>query len=123
MKNFYYLCSKDNLTTMKKLKGESFNTSEVTLDSTIKLLVWSRVPTDRKPTEENIGERVWIAGDTSTKKTKLLRVHKKGDNQWPTFSGYTIITENGLTRDLHHRAVRLHRRNFVKNRKKRITQR
>ena len=105
---------------MKKLKGESFNTSEVALDSGIKLLVWSRVPTDRKPTEDNISERVWVAGDTSTKKTKLLRVHKKGDKQWPTFGGYTIITENGLTRDLHQRAVRLHPINFVKKRKRKI---
>ena len=105
---------------MKKLKGESFNTSEVALDSGIKLLVWSRVPTDRKPTEDNISERVWVAGDTSTKKTKLLRVHKKGDKQWPTFGGYTIITENGLTRDLHPRAVRLHPINFVKKRKRKI---
>jgi hypothetical protein len=102
---------------MKRLKGESFNTSEVILRSGIRLLVWSRVPTERKPTVDNIGQRVWIAGDTSTKKTKLLRVHKKGDKQWPTFGGYTIITEGGLTRDLHQRAVRLHPRNFVKKRK------
>jgi len=105
---------------MKKLKGESFNTSEVTLASSIKLLVWARVPYERKPTEDNIGERVWIAGDTSTKKTKLLRVHKKGDKQWPTFGGYTIITEHGLSRDLHQRAVRLHPNNFVKRRRKKI---
>ena len=105
---------------MKKLKGESFKTSEVVTRSTIKLLVWSRVPPARKPEEENVGERVWVAGDTSTKKTKLLRVHKKGDPQWPHFGGYTIITENGLTRDLHQRAVRLHPSNFVKKRKKKI---
>ena len=105
---------------MKRLKGESFNTTEVRLASAIKLLVWSRVPTERKPTESNIGERVWVAGDTSTKKTKLLRTHKKGENQWPKFGGYTIITENGLTRDLHHRAVRLHPTNFVKKRKRKV---
>ena len=73
-----------------------------------------------KNAEDNISERVWVAGDTSTKKTKLLRVHKKGDKQWPTFGGYTIITENGLTRDLHQRAVRLHPINFVKKRKRKL---
>lgn len=106
---------------MKKLKGESFKTREIIIKvSGVKLLVWSRIPLERIPTKDNIGERVWIAGDTSTKKTKLLRVHKKGDPQWPRFGGYTIVTETGLMRDLHQRAVRLHPRNFVKKRKKKI---
>jgi len=103
---------------MKKLKGESFKTTNIIIKiSALKLLVWSKIPTKRKPSQVDIGNRVWIAGDTSTKKTKLLRVHKKGEPQWPRFGGYTVITETGLMRDLHQRAVRLHPSNFIKKRK------
>ena len=106
---------------MKKLKGESFKTTQLEIGEGIKLVVWSRVPLERKPTSEDIGRRVWIAGNTSTIKTTLLQVHKKGEKYWPRFDGFTVTSENGRTRELHHRALRLHPQNFVKKRKKRIT--
>ena len=100
-----------------KRKQESFSTSMLTV-SYGKIKIWSRVADDRKPKKEHIGENVWVAGYTSTRKTTLLGVFKKGDPQWPEFAGYSIL-EDGRRRDLHKRAVRLHPRNFIKRRKKR----
>jgi len=104
---------------MKKLKGESFKTTQLEIGCGIKLMVWSRVPLERKPTPQDIGKRVWIAGNTSTIKTTLLEVHQKGERYWPRFGGFTVSSENGWTKELHHRALRLHPENFVKKRKKR----
>ena len=100
-----------------KRKQESFSTSIITV-SYGKIKVWSRVADDRKPKKVNIGERVWIAGYTSTKDTTLLDIHKKGDQGWKEFGGYSILEEGGKRRALHKRAIRLHPSNFIKRRKK-----
>ena len=83
-----------------------------------KIKVWSRVADDRKPKKDNIGERVWVAGNTSTRKTTLIGVFKKGDPQWTEFGGYSVLEDGGKRRDLHKRAIRLHPSNFIKRRKK-----
>jgi len=100
-----------------KRKNESFNITLLNV-SYGKIKVWSKVADDRKPTKNNIGDRVWVAGYTSTKDTTLLEIHKKGAPQWPEFGGYAIL-ENGKRRDLHKRSVRLHPQNFIKRRKRR----
>ncbi len=101
-----------------KRKQESFSTSMINV-SYGKIKVWSRVADDRKPKKDNIGERVWVAGNTSTKKTTLIGVFKKGDPQWTEFGGYSVLEEGGKRRELHKRAIRLHPSNFIKRRKKR----
>ena len=101
-----------------KRKQESFSTSVITV-SYGKIKVWSRIADDRKPKKVNIGERVWLAGNTSTKDTTLLAVHKKGDQGWKEFGGYSVLENGCKRRDLHKRAVRLHPQNFIKRRKKR----
>ena len=101
-----------------KRKQESFSTSMISV-SYGKIKVWSRVADDRKPKKDNIGERVWVAGNTSTKKTTLIGVFKKGDPQWTEFGGYSVLEEGGKRRELHKRAIRLHPSNFIKRRKNR----
>ena len=54
-----------------KRKNESFNITLLNV-SYCKIKVWSKVADDRKPTKNNIGDRVWVAGYTSTKETTLL---------------------------------------------------
>ena len=100
-----------------KRKQESFSTS-MSKVSYGKIKIWSRVADDRKPKKDNIGERVWLAGNTSTRDTTLLDVHKKGDKGWPEFGGYSVLENGCKRRDLHKRAVRLHTSNFIKRRKK-----
>ncbi len=100
-----------------KRKQESFSTSMLTV-SYGKIKIWSRIADDRKPKKEHIGESVWVAGYTSTRKTTLLGVFKKGDPQWPEFGGYSVLENGCKRRDLHKRAVRLHPSNFIKRRKK-----
>jgi len=100
-----------------KRKQESFSTSMINV-SYGKIKVWSRVADDRKPKKVNIGEKVWVAGNTSTKTTTLLNVHKKGDKGWSEFAGYSVLEDGGKRRDLHKRAIRLHPSNFIKRRKK-----
>jgi hypothetical protein len=83
-----------------------------------KIKIWSRVADDRKPKKDNIGEKVWLAGNASTRDTTLLDIHKKGDKGWPEFAGYSVLENGCKRRDLHKRAVRLHPSNFIKRRKK-----
>ena len=101
-----------------KRKQESFSTSTLKV-SYGKIKIWSRVADDRKPNKDNIGEKVWLAGNTSTRDTTLLDIHKKGDKGWPEFAGYSVLENGCKRRDLHKRAVRLHPSNFIKRRKKR----
>jgi len=100
-----------------KRKQESFSTSMITV-SYGEIKIWSRVADDRKPNKEHIGDRVWVAGNTSSKKTTLLNIHRKGEKGWTEFAGYSILEEGGKCRDLHKRAIRLHPNNFIKRRKK-----
>ena len=100
-----------------KRKQESFSTSTLTV-SYGKIKIWSRVADDRKPNKDNIGEKVWLAGNTSTRDTTLLDTHKKGDKGQPEFGGYSVLENGCKRRDLHKRAVRLHPQNFIKRRKK-----
>ena len=100
-----------------KRKQESFSTSMITV-SYGKIKVWSRIADDRKPKKVNIGERVWVAGNPSTRDTTLLQIYKKGDKGWPEFSGYSLLEDGCKRRDLHKRTVRLHPSNFIKRRKK-----
>lgn len=99
-----------------KRKQESYSTGIIDV-SYGKIKIWSRVADDRKPKKDNIGERVWVAGNTSTRETTLLNVYKKGDKGWPEFGGYAILENGCKRRDLHKRAVRLHPSNFIKRRK------
>ena len=100
-----------------KRKQESFSTSVLTV-SYGKIKIWSRVADDRKPKKEHIGDRVWVAGNTSTRNTTLLNIFKKGDKGWPEFGGYSLLEDGCKRRDLHKRTVRLHPSNFIKHRKK-----
>lgn len=101
-----------------KRKQESYSTSMIAV-SYGKIKIWSRVADDRKPKKDNIGDRVWLAGYTSTKDTTLLDIHKKGDKGWPEFGGYSVLENGCKRRDLHKRSVRLHPSNFIKHRKRR----
>lgn len=101
---------------MKRKRNECFKTIKLVV-SYGKVIVWTRIPNDKKPTNEDIGKRVWIAGDTSTKITNLISIHKKGDKYWPEFDGYTVLT-NDRKCNIHKRTVRLHPINFKRKTKK-----
>lgn len=89
---------------IKKTKRPSFKTKEIKVG----FEVWSQITPTHKLSKEDIGKRVWVAGEFKTKERVLKAVHKKGERMWPE-GGYEVLeTDRGVVRYYPIQKCRLH---------------
>lgn len=98
---------------MGKVKRPSFKTKEVMTG----FEVWSQITPTHKLSKEDVGKRVWVAGEFKTKERVLKAVHKKGEPMWPN-GGYEVMeVDRGMVRYYPIQKCRLHPKE-LKNAKK-----
>lgn len=89
---------------MTKSKRPSFKTKEIKLG----FEVWSQISKTHKPTKEDIGKHVWVAGEFKTKQRILKAVHKKGERMWPEGGFEVLEVDKGVIRYYPIQKCRLH---------------
>lgn len=71
-------------------------------------VVWKDIPKEGVLTKNEIGNRVWIAGEVDKKERVLKAVHAPGEKYWPE-GGYEVLElDRNRVRSYTPRCVRLH---------------